>query len=151
VQDALEVVEIPENVLLVKQLGAELPKTMVDPDQIHQVFVNIALNAIQAMVEGGQLKIATRGKDDFVEIEFSDTGCGIPQENLSKLFDPFFTTKARGIGLGLAVTHGILERNNGVIEVKSTVGKGTTFLVRLPVEMQKHGIQATDKQKVAVG
>jgi len=151
VQNALEVVEVPENVLLVKELGAELPKTMADPDQIHQVFVNIALNAIQAMPEGGQLKISTKRKDDFVEIEFSDTGCGIPQENLSKLFDPFFTTKARGIGLGLAVSHGIIERNNGTIEVKSKVGKGTTFFVRLPVEMQKYGIQATDKQKVAVG
>jgi signal transduction histidine kinase len=151
VRDALEVVEVPENVLLVKELGAELPKTMADPDQVHQVFVNIALNAIQAMVEGGQLRITTRRKDDFVEIEFSDTGCGIPQENLSKLFDPFFTTKARGIGLGLAVTHGIIERNNGIIEVKSKVGKGTTFLVRLPVEKQKQGVQATDKQKVAVG
>ena len=134
VDDALEVVEIPENIKLAKELGADLPNAMTDPDQIRQVFVNLGLNGIQAMSEGGQLKIATRRKDDFLEIEFSDTGGGIPEENLRKLFDPFFTTKARGIGLGLAVTQGIIERHKGAIEVKSRVGKGTTFLLRLPVE-----------------
>ena len=134
VEDTLEVVEIPENMKLVKELGADLPHAMADPDQIQQVFVNLSLNAIQAMPEGGQLKIATRKKDDFIEVEFRDTGCGIPEENIQKLYDPFFTTKARGIGLGLAVTQGIIERHNGAIKVKSEVGKGTTFVVKLPAE-----------------
>ncbi len=132
VEDTLEVVEIPENIKLVKELGQDLPNAMADPDQIQQAFVNLSLNAIQAMAEGGQLKIITRRRNDFIETEFNDTGCGIPKENIKKLYDPFFTTKARGIGLGLAVTQGIIERHKGNIEVKSEVGKGTTFLVRLP-------------------
>ena len=134
VEETMEVVEIPKNVKLVRKLGADLPNAMADPDQIRQVFVNLSLNAIQAMSEGGQLEIATRRKDSFIEVEFTDTGCGIPEENLKKLFDPFFTTRARGIGLGLAVTQGIIERHNGSIEVRSEVEKGTTFVVELPVE-----------------
>jgi two-component system NtrC family sensor kinase len=137
VEDTLEVVEIPKNVKLVKKLEADLPNAMADPDQIRQVFVNLSLNAIQAMSEGGQLNIATRRNDGFIEVEFTDTGCGIVEENLEKLFDPFFTTRARGIGLGLAVTQGIIERHNGNIEVKSEVEKGTTFVVKLPVEKKE--------------
>ena len=137
VEDTLEAVEIPENVNLVKKLGADLPNAMADPDQIRQVFVNFGLNAIQAMPEGGRFNIATGKKDDFIEVEFTDTGCGIPEENTKKLYDPFFTTKARGIGLGLAVSQGIIERHNGSIEVKSEVGKGTTFVVKLPVERKE--------------
>ena len=137
VEDTLEAVEIPENVNLVKKLGADLPNAMADPDQIRQVFVNFGLNAIQAMPEGGRFNIATGKKDDFIEVEFTDTGCGIPEENTKKLYDPFFTTKARGIGLGLAVSRGIIERHNGSIEVKSEVGKGTTFVVKLPVERKE--------------
>ena len=79
------------------------------------------------------LTIVTRQSNSFVEVHFKDTGCGIPQENLKKLFDPFFTTKSRGVGLGLAVSHGIVERHKGKLGVQSTVGKGTTFTVLLPV------------------
>ena len=137
VEDTLEAVEIPENVNLVKKLGADLPNAMADPDQIRQVFVNLGLNAIQAMPEGGRFNIATGKKDDFIEVEFTDTGCGIPEENTKKLYDPFFTTKSRGIGLGLAVSRGIIERHNGSIEVKSEVGKGTTFVVKLSIERKE--------------
>jgi signal transduction histidine kinase len=151
IDSAMEVVEMPENVLLVKEFDISLPKAMVDPDQMHQVFVNLGLNAVQAMTEGGQLKVKTRSVGDYVEVEFSDTGCGIPQENLKKLFDPFFSTKARGVGLGLAVTHGIIERNKCKIEVESKVSEGTTFVVKLPVEKQTSEKEAPDKQKVTVG
>jgi len=147
----LEAVEIPEGVLLAKDLGSELPKIMADPDQIRQVFVNLSLNAIQAMARGGQLMIVTRREGDFIETEFSDTGCGVPTESLDKLFDPFFTTKARGVGLGLAVSHGIMERNNGTIEIKSEVGAGTTFLIRLPSQEQIRSVPETDEQEIAVG
>jgi signal transduction histidine kinase len=150
VENAMEVVEIPENVLLVKEFDTSLPKVMVDPDQMHQVFVNLGLNAVQAMTDGGQLKVKIRLAGDYVEVEFSDTGCGIPQENLKKLFDPFFSTKARGVGLGLAVTHGIIERNKCKIEVKSKVSEGTVFTVKLPVEKQTSEKEASDKQKVTV-
>jgi len=137
VENSLEVVEVPENVKVVKELGADLPNVMTDPDQIRQVFVNLSLNAIQAMAEGGEFKISTRREGDFIETQFSDTGCGIPEEDLKRLFDPFFTTKAKGIGLGLAVTQGIIERHNGTIDVKSGVDKGTTFLVKLPIEKKR--------------
>lgn len=150
VEECLEVVEIPENVLVAKELAPELSKTLADPDQIRQVFVNLSLNATQAMTEGGQLKVVTRSQGDFIEVEFSDTGCGVPTENLDKLFDPFFSTKARGVGLGLAVTHGIIERNSGSIEVKSEVGAGTTFLIRLPSQEPTHSAATTDEQEIAV-
>jgi len=137
VENTLQVVEIPENVRLNKELGRNLPYVVADADQVRQVFVNLSLNAIQAMPDGGWLKIATRKNDGFIEVEFADTGCGIPEENMKKLYDPFFTTKARGVGLGLAVTQGIIARHNGNIEVKSEVGKGTVFLVKLPVEAKE--------------
>ena len=150
VENATEVVEMPQNILLVKELDTDLPKVMVDGDQIHQVFVNLSLNAVQAMTEGGQLKVVTRLAEDYVEVEFNDTGCGIPEENLKKLFDPFFSTKARGVGLGLAVTHGIIEKNKGTIEIKSEVGEGTAFVVRLPIEKQTSAVEITEREKVSV-
>lgn len=150
VENAMEAIEMPENVLLVKELNPNLPKAVVDDNQMHQVFVNLGLNAIQAMTEGGQFKVKTKLDNDYIEVEFSDSGCGIPKENLKKLFDPFFSTKARGVGLGLAVTHGIIERNNCKIEVESKVSEGTTFVVKLPVEKQASEKEAPDKQKVTV-
>lgn len=150
VENAMEAIEMPENVLLVKELNPNLPKAVVDDNQMHQVFVNLGLNAIQAMTEGGQFKVKTKLDNDYIEVEYSDSGCGIPKENLKKLFDPFFSTKARGVGLGLAVTHGIIERNNCKIEVESKVSEGTTFVVKLPVEKQASEKEAPDKQKVTV-
>ena len=120
-----------------KELG-ELPLLQLDPNQILEVFVNIIINAIDAMPQGGELKMTTRlaqgGKS--VEIRASDTGYGISKENLEKVFDPFFTTKdaGKGTGLGLSVTYGIIDRHNGTIDVESEVGKGTTFIIKLPVE-----------------
>ncbi len=88
------------------------------------------------MPEGGELTVGTRLTEDskFMEIEISDTGCGIPQEHLSKLFDPFFSTKStgEGTGLGLSVSLGIVQRHNGTIDVKSKVGEGSTFIIRFP-------------------
>lgn len=133
IEDALTSVEVPTNVRIAKNLDAKLPPAMIDPDQMRQVFLNLALNAIQAMNEGGMLTIETRSVNSAVRIQFKDTGGGIPKENITKLFDPFFTTKSRGIGLGLAVSHGIIERHQGKIEVQSTVGKGSTFTIVLPV------------------
>jgi signal transduction histidine kinase len=133
VEEALAVVEVPPNVQIAKNLNLKLPQALFDPDQIRQVFLNLILNAIQAMHEGGgMLNIATRLAGATVEIEFKDSGAGIPQENLKKLFDPFFTTKARGVGLGLAVSHGIIERHQGKLSVGSVVAQGTTMTVSLP-------------------
>ena len=131
IENIIPTLEVPSNVRIAKELRNISP-AMVDSDQVRQVFLNLFLNGIQAMNEGGLLTVETGKKDNFIEVLVKDTGCGIPKENLSKLFDPFFTTKSRGIGLGLAVSHGIVERNGGSIEVQSVIGKGTTFTVLLP-------------------
>ena len=112
----------------------------MDSGQIQQVFTNIILNGAEAIEGEGELTIKTKIATDSksVEIEFTDTGCGIPQENLEKIFDPFFTTKevGRGTGLGLAVSYGIIARHKGTIEVISEPGKGTTFIVKLALRIQ---------------
>jgi signal transduction histidine kinase len=111
-----------------------LPTILADPDQLLQVFGNILLNAIQAMPEGGKLVLGAEVQQDGgMAISFSDTGVGIPKENLAKLFEPLFTTKAKGIGLGMAITKTLVEGNGGAIVVHSEVGKGSTFTVTLPV------------------
>jgi len=108
---------------------------MGNEHQLQQVFTNLILNAQQAMSEGDILTIATRVSSDTVEISFTDTGCGIPPENLDKIFDPFFTTKMdwKGTGLGLSVSYEIIQNHQGRVKVESEVGKGTTFIIYLPV------------------
>ncbi|MBI1870210.1 MAG: HAMP domain-containing protein [Chlamydiae bacterium] len=139
VEESIAVANVQENVKVIKNLLPSLPKSSADRDQLRQVFLNIILNACQAMPQGGELKISSRlnkaglkGKD-CLEIEFADAGTGIAPEDIKKLFDPFFTTKAKGIGLGLAVSKGIIEKHEGDIEVKSELHKGTTFIVKLGV------------------
>jgi len=110
-----------------------------DASQFQQIFLNMFINAADAMNGRGNITVATRGMvhdgKDFVEIEFTDEGSGIPEKDMPKLFEPFFTTKpvGKGTGLGLSVSHGIVKHMGGHIKVKSTVGKGTSFFVRLPV------------------
>jgi len=127
-----------EKKIMVEKELEELPSIQVDANQILEVFVNILINALDAMPQKGTLKVTSRKleAEPFIEIRLSDTGCGIPPENLAKIFDPFFTTKeaGKGTGLGLAVSHGIIERHNGTIDVESEVGRGTTFVIRLPLE-----------------
>jgi len=129
-----------QNITILTTLSTSLPKAMMDSSQVQQIFTNIILNAAEAIDGQGEVTIATRTAEsgEFIEIEFTDTGCGIPQENLDKIFDPFFTTKevGRGTGLGLAVSYGIIARHRGTIEVKSNPGKGTTFIVRLPLKSE---------------
>jgi PAS domain S-box-containing protein len=138
-----------ENITLMKNLDTELPLVQADFDKIQQVLINIMLNAIQAMPEGGTLTIASstaravRIRDSYknaVRIDITDTGLGIPQEDLKKLFTPFFTTKEKGVGvgLGLSVVHGIIGKHKGKIDVESAPGKGTTFTIFL---------EAMDEQK----
>ncbi len=141
-----------KKIKLKKELAPHLNPVEGNANQLQQVFINLILNAQQAMAEGGELTIATRLKvksqklevkdekclpeTNFVEIVFRDTGCGIPPENLDKIFDPFFTTKMdwRGTGLGLSVSYEIVQHHKGRIEVESEVGKGTTFTISLPVK-----------------
>jgi len=104
-----------------------------DFGQLRQAFINIIINACDAMAGGGRLGVRTRRGDGTVDIEFADSGCGIPPEHLTKILDPFFTTKDKGTGLGLSVVYGIVERHHGRIEIESAVGKGTTVRIRLPL------------------
>jgi signal transduction histidine kinase len=132
IEDALRYTPVPENVKLTKNINNNLPSVMVDADQIKQVFLNIALNALQAMPEGGHLDIRASSKGEFAEVEFTDSGDGIPKSIINKIFDPLFTTKAKGVGLGLSVCKSIIDRHEGDIRVESEEGKGTTFTLSLP-------------------
>lgn len=129
------------NIEITKNFGEDLPMVAVDPSQMQQVFMNMIINAAEAMEESGQLNLETRYDpvERNYEIEITDTGQGIPDENLDKLFDPFFTTKdvGHGTGLGLAISYGIIKEHKGSISVESIVEKGTTFLIRLPVNSRE--------------
>jgi two-component system NtrC family sensor kinase len=128
-----------QNIKIEKQFKKAIPMLLVDGDQIQQVFMNILLNAADAMVgNGGILTIRTDLKNGVAEVSFTDSGGGIAKEHLSKLFDPFFTTKetGKGTGLGLAISYGIIQSHGGDIEVESQLGKGATFRVKLPIEKQ---------------
>lgn len=120
---------------LVKILGADLPKVTADQGQLYQVLVNLVVNAIQAMVDGGRLTIRTAKGDSEVSLVVEDTGVGMDEEALDKIFLPFYTTKDvnEGTGLGLAVVHGIVKSHGGSVAVTSSVGRGSRFEVRLPL------------------
>jgi len=124
-----------DDVSIVQNLAEDIPAINVDKDQMQQVFINLILNAMQATDSGGKISVSTTfiPEDEVVEIAISDTGKGIPVENIDKIFDPFFTTRENGTGLGLAIVHGIVERHGGNIDVKSKQGSGTTFTIRLSV------------------
>jgi signal transduction histidine kinase len=113
----------------------------MDPSQIERVFMNILINAAEAMAGNGQLSLTTRLEPakEYIEVEFTDTGHGIPEQDIEQIFDPFFTTKevGRGTGLGLAISYGIIKEHSGSITVESEVGQGTTFIVRLPVTAEE--------------
>ena len=112
----------------------DLPRVQCYPQLLNQVFMNLLVNAAQSIEEHGEIKIKTRANNGYVEIKVSDTGSGIPKENLPRIFDPFFTTKevGKGTGLGLNVAYNIVKKHQGKIDVKSDVGKGTTFTIRIP-------------------
>lgn len=122
------------NIKVEKSIRSEIPLIQGVPDQIKEVFLNILLNAIQAMPDGGTLKVKAEKAphSKSVLIEVSDTGCGIEENDLSRIFDPFFTTKEGGSGLGLAVTQKIVADHGGTIEVKSKKGEGSSFIIRIP-------------------
>ncbi|MBK6849207.1 MAG: GAF domain-containing protein [Proteobacteria bacterium] len=129
-----------QHVEIETQLAPDLPQVRVDPDQLHQVFLNLAINGLEAMGGQGQLHVETRARQAFrggrstqlVEVSFADSGRGIPPEHLDSIFIPFFTTRERGTGLGLPICQRIVESHGGTIEVQSTPGRGSTFTVVLP-------------------
>ncbi len=116
----------------VASLSPEIPEIMCDPDKLKQVFINIVTNAIQAMEEGGTVKVTTEKKEDGVEIRIQDEGKGMTEEELQHIFEPFYTTRDSGSGLGLAISYKIIEAHKGEIKAISSIGKGTTFIIKLP-------------------
>jgi two-component system NtrC family sensor kinase len=132
------------NIRIISNLEVKLPMAVIDPSQIERVFMNMIINAAEAMEGSGQLTLITRfdpvGR--FIDVEFTDTGHGIAKKNLEKIFDPFFTTKdtGHGVGLGLAISYGIIKEHKGTIIVESEVDKGTTFIVRIPVMVKEESL-----------
>ncbi|MFO0707362.1 MAG: PAS domain S-box protein [Nitrospira sp.] len=133
----------PNRIVLETTLGTSLPAVMIDRHMIEQVLMNLILNAVQAMKEGGVLSIRTWVEEGICFVEIRDTGSGIPASVLPKIFDPFFTTKGEGegTGLGLSVSLGIVERHGGKILVESEVGKGTVFTLWLPVSRERQIVE----------
>ncbi len=156
-QDSISLLEnqaLFHNIAIVKEFDAEMPLALIDPSRIERVFINMIINAAEAMDGQGQLSLKTRSGSagDYVVVDISDTGHGIPRSNLRRVFDPFFTTKevGRGTGLGLAISYGIVRDHGGTISVDSSLGKCTTFTIRLPVRegaVVPKGIQIPDSGK----
>jgi PAS domain S-box-containing protein len=134
-----------QGIRFVESYHPQLPMIKVDRNQMYQVFLNLFLNAIQAMPKGGELRIEVSPtisysqdgpKQDFMKIIVSDTGKGIPAQIIQKIFDPFFTTKPKGIGLGLSITYQIIKKHGGTIKVESKMEQGTSFVINLPVVLE---------------
>jgi signal transduction histidine kinase len=125
--------------IVVQRNYGELPPISCYAGQLNEVWMNLLVNAAQAISGRGEVKISTRREGDSVVVAISDSGKGIPEDSLSRIFDPFFTTKpvGEGTGLGLSITYGIVERHGGTISVESQVGTGTTFILKLPIEPAK--------------
>jgi PAS domain S-box-containing protein len=119
-----------------KAIEANMPSVYADPDQLTQVLINLVMNSVHAMPEGGQLRLSLDRENGHARLGVSDTGHGMPEAIRSKIFEPFFTTKdfGKGTGLGLTVVKGIIEEHGGTIDVESAVDKGTTFWIRLPLD-----------------
>lgn len=133
-----------KNIRINKDLDFSLPKIKANKDQLAQIFLNIIINAVQAMPNGGELMLRTKLRcrgtkvsSKRVELTTIDTGCGIPRENLGKIFDPFFTTKHESTGLGLSITHSLVNQHHGTITVESEVDKGTTFVITFPLSSEE--------------
>jgi two-component system NtrC family sensor kinase len=162
IEDTAHLVERPANLLdieIAMDLDGELPPVWVDEDLIKQVIMNMLVNAQHAIGDEGSITIRSRRCAEprspepgteavpMVELSIIDTGCGIPEKDLQRIFDPFFTSKGvgKGTGLGLSVSHGIVRAHNGAIEVESTVGKGSTFRIYLPVEAETVDVAGADQ------
>ena len=136
-QEALSIIKVPSTIQVLDNTLDE-PRMKIDVGKMTRVFINIIKNAIDAMPTEGKLEIRSRKKKNTVEIIFSDAGAGISQENIEKIFTPLFTTKAQGMGFGLPICKRLVEAHGGKITVESTVDKGTTFTITLPIETRIH-------------
>jgi two-component system, NtrC family, sensor kinase len=139
---------VPRNIEITKALQPDLPLVYTDPPLLRQVILNLLMNACQAVDRDGAVCISTLSEDGYARISVSDSGCGIPQEILSKIFTPFFSTKpeGKGSGLGLAICRGIIERMGGHISVSSVEGAPTTFTIHLPVDNRPQELPSSHKR-----
>jgi signal transduction histidine kinase len=128
-------INIPGNVKITQKIASE-PTVWVDANKIERVFTNLVKNAIEAMPAGGTIEISSRRNGENVDFIFADTGSGMSEDVIGKIFTPLFTTKAEGMGFGLAICKRIVEAHGGKIGVESTLNKGTTFTISLPIEQQ---------------
>jgi len=133
VEEALSSVEIPKSIQVVNKAKSPV-KIKVDFEKMKRIFINLIRNAVEAMPNGGTLTVKSRKRGDKIEFTFSDTGVGMSEEVLKKLWTPLFTTKAKGMGFGLPVCKRFVEAHRGYIRAESTLGKGTTFTVTIPIE-----------------
>jgi two-component system NtrC family sensor kinase len=137
VESTLNIVwnELKYKATVIKDYG-DVPQVKCYPQQLNQVFMNLLVNAAQAIEKQGEIKIKTWDGDGFINVAISDTGHGIPEDKINKIFEPFYTTKpvGKGTGLGLSITYDIVKKHNGAVTVESEVGKGTTFTVKIPLD-----------------
>jgi two-component system cell cycle sensor histidine kinase/response regulator CckA len=154
IEDTLALIEHTfqsDKIKILRHYG-KIPPIRMNVGEIQQIILNMAINSKHAMPEGGVIAISTELKGDYVKIDFSDTGIGIPKENLPRIFEPFFTTKGKdslktGTGLGLSVVYAIIERHGGRIELSSEVGKGTTFTIWLPNIQRLSNVASSTSEK----
>ena len=123
-----------QRIKVVKEFTSKPSTINMDREHMERAFLNIVINAIEAMPKGGKLTIATEYDEDFFVVKIQDTGKGIPEEDIIKIFDPFFSSKFSGIGLGLTVCYGIIVSHGGIIEVESKPNEGSLFTVVLPID-----------------
>jgi signal transduction histidine kinase len=138
-----------KSVEIVTHYEESLPLVAADREQVKQVFLNVLLNAIEATSDGGQVSVeirtfAKKSGEEFLQVEIRDTGRGIPEEHLENVFTPFFTTKDKGSGLGLSISHQIIQEHGGTISVESRIGEGSSFFINFPVSGEASGDLATD-------
>jgi signal transduction histidine kinase len=156
--------ELPDGVEVGLDLTPALPRASCDAEQLRQVFLNLALNALEAMPRGGRLEISTRlfrdelalwrdapRRADVVEIRFRDTGPGVPEEAREHVFVPFYTTKEKGTGLGLAICHRIVKSHGGTIGVRGAAGGGAEFVITLPAIAEERAEPAPAPERTSEG
>jgi len=141
-KEALPLAKIPRNIKVSDETRNE-PRLIVDIEEMKRVFVNLIRNAVEAMPQGGKLTVTSKEAKDTVKIIFADTGIGMPKEVVEKLYTPLFTTKAKGMGLGLPICKRVIEAHGGNLVVESTVGKGTTFTLTIPIKSKLEGGEKT--------
>ena len=146
VLDLLKAQGVPENITLVVELAPNLPTLQLDRSKLSQVLINLIRNALQAMTDGGTLTVRTlsrrrRTGEYVMELAVSDTGRGIDDKTRENIFVPFFTTKDDGTGLGLAISQRIVQAHGGEIDIRSRIGRGSTFLIRLPLPPDNEDVE----------